>query len=70
MAQAAQTFGEQLRRLREQRGWTQAQLAERAGVDRVSIARYETAARAPDFETACRLADALGVKLERLRPAK
>lgn len=39
-------------------------LAERAGVSRDSIARYETGGAVPNLESACRLAEALDCGLD------
>jgi transcriptional regulator with XRE-family HTH domain len=36
-----QTMGERIRLLREARGWTQAELAERVGVSRGAVAQWE-----------------------------
>ena len=46
--------------LRAERGPDQAGLAERAGVSRDSIVRYETGGAVPNIESACRLADPRG----------
>jgi transcriptional regulator with XRE-family HTH domain len=51
--------GSPLRRLREARGWTQAELARRAGVSRDAVLRVERG-RAPVADTARKLAAALG----------
>ena len=50
-----------LRRVRERRLLTQAELAARAGVQRVTINRIETGATLARFSTVRRLAAALGV---------
>jgi transcriptional regulator with XRE-family HTH domain len=50
-----------VKRLRERRGWTQEQLAERVGVHRVTIARLETGALRPGVDLLESLATALGV---------
>jgi transcriptional regulator with XRE-family HTH domain len=55
-----------LKRLREQRGWSQATLAERAGVSRPYLARLETARQDPRLSTLEKLAKALGVPVARL----
>lgn len=57
-------FGTVLRRLREERGMTQEDLAHESGVGRVSIAMMETGKRLPTLPTIFRLADALGEKPE------
>ena len=50
-----------LAEIRKRKGMTQAQLAELAGITRVTVARYETTDRNPRFTTIKRLARALGV---------
>ena len=55
-----------LRKLREQRGLTQAQLADAAGLSRQYVARLERAMQDPRFSTLEKLARALRVKVSRL----
>jgi transcriptional regulator with XRE-family HTH domain len=55
-----------LRMVRERRALTQQQLAERAGVNRVTIARLERGRDDPFPTTVRKLADALGVEPEEL----
>ena len=52
--------------IRKRKGMTQAQLADLAGITRVSVARYETTDRNPNVNTAKRLARALGVSVSEL----
>lgn len=54
-------FGETVRRLRQERGWTQEDLADRVGFDRKSINRVENAAYSPSVDRLFALANALGV---------
>lgn len=54
-------FNEKLRLLREAKGITQAQLAERTHLSRAAISLYESGARRVAFDDAPMLADALGV---------
>lgn len=54
-------FNEKLRLLREARGWTQAELADRANVSRAAISLYESGARRVAYDDAPMLATALGV---------
>jgi transcriptional regulator with XRE-family HTH domain len=58
--------GHRIARARKRRGLTQQDLAERVGVNRVSIARLEAGTRSPSMSTARRIADALGESLEML----
>jgi transcriptional regulator with XRE-family HTH domain len=53
-------LGEQIRRLREQRGLTQEQLGERAKLHRVTVAKFEAGVLAPSLATLNHLARALG----------
>lgn len=54
------TLGER----RKQAKMTQEQLAERIGVRRESVARYETGERSPSPAVAERIAEALGMDIE------
>jgi len=60
-------FAELIQLTREQRGWTQDELADRAGVSRPTINRYEQAkTRTPDPETARRIFVALKLDPRRI----
>lgn len=59
-------FGQQVRTLRRQRGWSQGQLAEAAGASEEWIRRIERGARSPSFDTLEALSMALGVSVARL----
>lgn len=54
-------FGQRLRALREERGWTQAALGERAGMGYQEVARIERGEREPTWGTVRKLATALEV---------
>jgi transcriptional regulator with XRE-family HTH domain len=61
------TFGERLRRIREQRGLTQQELAERAGIRYETINRIENGKHAePRVYVGVALAKALGVTMDYL----
>lgn len=61
-------WGAVVRRVREERGWTQAQLAQRAGVDQSQVSKIEAGSReGATFETVGKIADALGVGTDYLR---
>jgi transcriptional regulator with XRE-family HTH domain len=64
-AQASLTFelAEAVRTRREELGWSQRQLAERAGMTQPGVARFETGGTTPTLRLLERLADALGLKL-------
>ncbi len=55
------SFGERLRRRREELGLTRAELAERLGVSRSAVGNYETGISAPKEEILLQLFDALQV---------
>ena len=59
------TFGERLKRIREKRGWTPRELAERSGVPYETIYRCERGThQEPRVSVAADLARALGVSLD------
>jgi transcriptional regulator with XRE-family HTH domain len=55
-------FGERLRLVRLRQGWSQRDLAMRAGVHEATVIRLEASANTPRPSTIRRLARALGVK--------
>jgi transcriptional regulator with XRE-family HTH domain len=59
-------FARNLRRQRRSTGLSQEQLAERAGLHPTEISRLERAVREPRLGTMLRLAEGLGVGVERL----
>ncbi|MFJ8224979.1 helix-turn-helix transcriptional regulator [Streptomyces griseus] len=61
-----QQIGRRLRELREDRGLTQIQLAERAGMDHKTVHRIEYAISDPSLSMLLGLADAIGVPLAEL----
>jgi len=56
-------IGRRIATLRQQRGYTQERLAERIGIEPVTLSRLETGHRAVSITSASRMADALGVGL-------
>lgn len=54
-------FGGRLKALREGAGFTQADLAERAGLNSFTVSKIEQGLRDPNWTTAMKLAAALGV---------
>ncbi len=57
-------FGMQLRKIREKKGLTQVQLAEKAEISQEYVARLETGSKLnPSLAVAVRLAKALGVSI-------
>jgi transcriptional regulator with XRE-family HTH domain len=59
-------FGAAVRRLREQRGWSQERLASRAELNRSYMGEIERASAMPSLATAAKLAEALEVSLSEL----
>lgn len=60
-------FPTRLAEIMETKGVTQQWLADQTGYTQATIARYKSGKVKPSFEAACKIADALKVKLERLR---
>ena len=52
--------------LREERGWSQTDLANNSEVSRVMIGKYERGEASPSIEAAKKIADAFGVSLDYL----
>jgi transcriptional regulator with XRE-family HTH domain len=63
---AHEVFAANLRRLRERQHLSQEALAERSGLHRTEISLLERAEREPRLSTIALLADALGVKVQKL----
>jgi transcriptional regulator with XRE-family HTH domain len=60
----AMSFASRLKRLREARGLTQRQLAERTRIEVAQVTRYERAQVLPNAETLVTIADTLEVGLD------
>ena len=58
--------GELLRKLRKEKGLTQEQLAERFGVSRRTVSRWETASNMPDLSILVELADFYDVDIREI----
>jgi transcriptional regulator with XRE-family HTH domain len=63
---APDKLAENLRKLRETRSLTQAQLGKRAGMAAASVSHFETGQRAPSLDSLVKLADALEVSVDTL----
>jgi len=61
-----QRFGQVVRMTREDRGWSQEQLAGRADLNRSYLGEIERGTVMPSIETAAKLAAALGISLSSL----
>lgn len=59
-------FPARLKAARDRQGWSQAELAEKAGFQPSAISRFETGAAKPSFENLRRLAGALRVSTDYL----
>jgi len=60
------TFGENLKKLRKQAGFTRSSLAEMISYSEKSVEKWEFGKALPPMETACRLAEIFGVTLDSL----
>ncbi len=59
-----ETFGDRLRRIREEKRLNQAELAERTGFQPSAISHFESGRRAPSFDNLKKLADSLAVTID------
>lgn len=66
MKKIREIFGENVHSLRKERGWTQRELAEKAGIASNSLSILEAGERYPEEKTGEHLAAALCVDPERL----
>jgi putative transcriptional regulator len=66
MPKAKRNFNYALFKARKERGWTQEELAEAAGVSKGTIAAVESGQTVPTVTTAIRIARALGELVETL----
>ena len=60
------TFSERLKKIREQKGLTQEQLAQRSGLSRRMIQKYESGVARPRFDASEKIASALEVPVSEL----
>lgn len=63
---AGEVFGDRMRELRQKRGLTQVQLADRCGFPQARISELERGGRTPNLVTIMRLALALDCKVSAL----
>jgi transcriptional regulator with XRE-family HTH domain len=61
-----EVFKLNLRKFRELRGMTQAEMGARAGIGAASISHFETGQRAPSLDSLVKVADALRVTVDAL----
>lgn len=60
------TFSERLKKIREQKGLTQEQLAQRSGISRRMIQKYESGIARPRFDASEKIASALEMPVSEL----
>ena len=63
---AEDTIGQRIRRARQRKGWTQAELGLRSGLRESMICKYELDYHTPSTKHLSRIADALGVSVDYL----
>lgn len=59
-------LGQKIKKLRESRSWSQAELARRAGITKSAISTYELGMRTPSADVVCAFAKAFGVSADYL----
>ena len=64
--QPALPVGKQIRKLRQEHGWTREEAAERAGIALDTLGRFEREDHMPSLPVALRLAEVFGVTVEEL----
>ena len=61
-----ESFGDRLRRIREGKRLSQAELAQKTGFQPSAISHFESGRRAPSFDNLKKLADALAISIDYL----
>lgn len=64
--QSMENVSESVRKHRTNKGWSQLELANRAGLDRKTVNRVENGRFAPSVETLLLVSEALGVSMNNL----
>jgi len=59
-------FSEHLQQIRQSKGLSQTDLAQRTGLQPAAISHFETGRRTPSFDNLIKLAEALGVSMDYL----
>jgi len=59
-------LGNRIRALRQERGWTQVEMAEMLGVDRSYLSEIETGKKDPSLRVLKTIADGFGLSLSQL----
>ena len=60
------SFGERLKKEREQKGWSQEELATKIHVSRQSVSKWETGKNYPSIEVIIDLSDLFGITIDEL----
>ena len=60
------TYSDRIRELREAKGWTQTDLADRLNVTKVAVSQYERGVRKPDINILAALCDVFNVSYDYL----
>lgn len=60
------TLGERLKKLREEKGLTQKQVADKLGLESAAISKYEKDLREPNIESLLKLSDLFEISLDEL----
>jgi transcriptional regulator with XRE-family HTH domain len=58
------SFGDDLKKIREDKNMTQKELANKSGLSEISIRKYESGDRTPKYRSILKIANALGVGLD------
>jgi len=61
---APPSFGQKLRKLRKERGWSQDEFGKLAGIHGRHVGKYEIGHAMPNAETAVKLSEVLGVSID------
>ena len=59
-------IGMQIMNFRKEKGWSQAELANKAGISQVMVGKYERGDAIPSFDVAKKIADAFEISLDTL----
>lgn len=63
-------YNNSIKEFRKKKGYTQKELAEKVGISRTALIRYENGATSPNIEVIEKIADVLDVPLDNFLPLK
>lgn len=69
LGRRAEHIGKTIQKMRDEKGWTQTQLAEKSGLQQSHISRLEAGAHSPSWKTLEKIAKALDVEVGDLDPS-